>query len=87
MPPKDRASKLSRALGAVVREVRGRRGWSQEELSERAGLDRTYVSGLERGLRSPNLRTLDRVAAALEVKLSTLLAATEARLDSRSPAS
>lgn len=81
MPPKDRASNLSRALGGAVRDARTKRAWSQEELSERAGLDRTYVSGLERGVRSPNLRTLERVAEALDVRLSALLVVAESRKD------
>lgn len=42
---------------------------SQEELSDRAGLDRTYVSGCERGKRNPSLKTMIRLAKALEVDL------------------
>ena len=39
---------------------------SQEELADRAGVDRTYVSILERGLKSPTLETFERVCAALD---------------------
>ncbi|MFT9668506.1 helix-turn-helix domain-containing protein [Streptomyces rhizosphaericola] len=60
-------------LGLAVRAVRLRRGWSQELLSEKSGLDRTYVSGLERGRRNPALLTLARLADALEVPLSELI--------------
>ena len=66
--------------GAVVRAERPRLGWSQEEFSERAGLDRTYVCGLERGVRSPNVSAILRVAAALDVRLSRLVLAAEARM-------
>lgn len=68
---------LVRALGAALRVERERRGWSQEELSDRAGLDRTYLSGVERGERCPNLRNLIRVVQALEVSLSQLVLAAE----------
>lgn len=59
-------------LGQAVRAERVRRGLSQEELAERAGLDRTYISGLERGTRNPALTTQQKVASALGVPLSTL---------------
>lgn len=48
-------------------------GISQEELGERAGLDRTYVSGLERGVRNPSLTALVCVAQGLGVSVSRLL--------------
>jgi transcriptional regulator with XRE-family HTH domain len=56
-------------------------GWSQEELAERAGLDRTYVSGLERGVRNPSLLSQQRIADALGVQLHELLLASGARGD------
>lgn len=64
---------LQAAFGLAVREVRRSHGWSQEQLAELAGLDRTYVSGLERGRRTPALSTQERLATALEVDLATLL--------------
>jgi len=42
---------------------------SQEDLAERAGMDRTYVSGIERGTRNPTLKVLHRLAKALGVEL------------------
>lgn len=68
---------LVRAIGRALRAERERRGWSQEELSGRADLDRTYLSGVERGERSPNLRTLVRVVAALDIPLSKVVLAAE----------
>ena len=44
-------------------------GLSQEELSGRAELDRTYVSGCERGKRNPSIKTIIKLANALEVNL------------------
>jgi transcriptional regulator with XRE-family HTH domain len=42
---------------------------SQEELALRAGLDRTYVSGIERGRRNPSLKSMQRLAAELSISL------------------
>jgi transcriptional regulator with XRE-family HTH domain len=69
---------IIRALGKVLRAERERQGWSQEELCDRAGMDRTYLSGVERGARSPNLRAVVRIAEALGVPLSKLVLAAEA---------
>jgi len=48
---------------------------SQEALGGIAGLDRTYVSGLERGVRNPTLTTMARLADSLELPLGELVAA------------
>jgi len=68
---------VAEAVGLAVRRVRVRRGHTQEELAFLAGVDRTYVSGLERGIRNPALSTLQRVASALNIRLSRLLAIAE----------
>jgi len=68
------------ALGAVVRGERTRLGWSQEKLAEKADLARAYITELESGHRTPNLETLLRLAAALGMKPSKLMAASEAEL-------
>ena len=59
-------------LGATVRILRERRAWSQEDLAEAAGLHRTYVSQLERGLRNPTLDVMVRLASAFDVELRDL---------------
>ncbi|HEV3232160.1 MAG TPA: helix-turn-helix transcriptional regulator [Candidatus Dormibacteraeota bacterium] len=64
-------------FGRAVRAVRVDRGWTQEQLAEAAALDRTYISGLERGSRNPALSTIERLATALEVKVSTLIVTAE----------
>ena len=56
---------LKSAIGRVLRVKREAREISQEELAERAGVDRSYVSILERGLKSPTLETLERICIAL----------------------
>ena len=55
----------------------GREGLSQEELGFRADLDRTYVSGIERGVRNPTLMIIGRLAKALGTRPSRLLIAAE----------
>ena len=57
----------------ILRELRHKKGWSQEELADRANLHFTYISQIERGLKSPSLRSLGQIADALEVSLSTLV--------------
>ena len=56
-----------------VRQTRRDRGWSQEELSFRADLHRTYISGVERGIRNPTVTVLAKIANALEVTPDKLL--------------
>jgi transcriptional regulator with XRE-family HTH domain len=68
---------LLKRFGLAVREARRERGWAQEQLSDAAGLDRTYVSGLERGRRNPTLTTQERIALALDRRLSELVKAAE----------
>ena len=67
-----------KALGEAIRTRRGEiDGLSQEGLAELAGMHRTYVSEIERGLRNPSFRNLFKLAAALEVSLSDLVAQAE----------
>ena len=56
---------LKARIGDVLREKREKLGMSQEEFAARAGVDRTYVSILERGLKSPTLETLEKICEAL----------------------
>jgi DNA-binding XRE family transcriptional regulator/methylmalonyl-CoA mutase cobalamin-binding subunit len=60
-------------LGRRVQEVRSGKGWTQQQLAESAGLDRTYISGLEHGKQNPTLGALLRLARALEVPLDRLV--------------
>lgn len=60
------------AFGAVVRQCRVDRGWSQEALAEESGLHRNYVGGIERGERNVGLDNVLRLAAALEVRVTEL---------------
>lgn len=59
-------------FGLRVRELRARSGMSQETLAHRAELDRTYISGVERGERNVSLVNIERIAAALNVTIEYL---------------
>lgn len=68
---------MTNALGATVRSTRQALGWSQERLAELSGLDRSYVGEIERGTVSPTLATLEKLATALNMKLSQLIQLSE----------
>lgn len=53
------------AFGSHLRSLRIRSGLSQEETADKAGLHVTYLSGVERGLRNPSIRSVRRLAQAL----------------------
>ncbi len=71
---------IARAFGAVLRVARQERGISQDLLSEICDFDRTYPSLLERGLRGPTVEMLLRLADALDVEPTRLVADTVERL-------
>ncbi|MFV0434188.1 MAG: helix-turn-helix domain-containing protein [Leucobacter sp.] len=61
-------------FGDRVRELRRARGWSsQEAFAHHIELDRTYVSGIERGRRNPTLDIIVKIAHGLDVKPDELL--------------
>jgi transcriptional regulator with XRE-family HTH domain len=60
-------------LGDRVRSLRAKRAISQEQLADLAELDRTYISGVERGIRNISLMNIVKIADALEVNPSELL--------------
>jgi transcriptional regulator with XRE-family HTH domain len=64
---------IRRQVGLNVRHIRQERGWSQEDLAFEAGLDRTYISGVERGVRNPTVLVLSELAQALKVPPARLL--------------
>ena len=61
-------------LGQRIRSLRESRKLSQEALSFRCGLHRTYISGVERGMRNLAVINLNKIASALDVSLAHLLA-------------
>jgi transcriptional regulator with XRE-family HTH domain len=80
MPGKTRRSVL---LGEALRQARKAAGISQEELAFEAGIDRTYVSHLENGHKSPTVDVLFRICPVLGMSASELIAQVERGILSR----
>lgn len=60
-------------LGGNVRRLRVARGLTQEHLAQDAGIDLTYLGGIERGRRNPSIKVVGRLAQALGVEAVSLL--------------
>ena len=60
-------------LAVNMKRLRKERGWSQEALADAAGLDRTYISGIERVLKNPTATVIERLAMALHCNCGALL--------------
>lgn len=69
MGPERRATKN---LAKHLRQLRLNKRWSQDDLAERVGSDRTYISDIERGLRNPSLKTIARLAYTLGTTIGDL---------------
>jgi transcriptional regulator with XRE-family HTH domain len=65
---------LVERVACNLRRIRTDRGWSQDDLAEASGLDRTYISGIERGKRNPTLIVLEKIAVGLGVDPLDLIA-------------
>lgn len=63
---------IQHIFGANVRRFRVAKGWSQEKLSEMSGLHRTYISGIERGVRNPTIKIVHEIAVTLEIRVGQL---------------
>jgi transcriptional regulator with XRE-family HTH domain len=59
-------------FGKNVRLAREKKSWSQDRLSEQSGLHRTYISGIERGVRNPTIEIVQQIAIALDVDVPDL---------------
>ncbi|WP_074733363.1 helix-turn-helix domain-containing protein [Halobacillus karajensis] len=64
---------IIKSFGKHLKSVRLELGFSQEELAFRAGLDPTYISGVETGKRNPTITTVYQIAGALEISAQELL--------------
>jgi transcriptional regulator with XRE-family HTH domain len=62
-----------KAIGRQLRAARSIKGWSQEHLAAEAGIDRSYMSAIERGTRNISVLKLARIAQVLGVPISKLL--------------
>ena len=68
-----RSSRILIRFGDRVRALRKAQGLSQEAFADRCGLDRTYVSGIERGKRNVSLRNIEILAKSLGIPVSELM--------------
>ncbi len=66
-------TKIDREFGKIIRIKRVESGLSQEQLAEKAELHRTYISQLERGIKSPTLKTIFRLSRALSASPQGLI--------------
>ena len=64
---------MLRSLAAKIKALRKAKEWSQEALSDRAHLHRTYMAEIEGGKRNPSLRSLIKIANAFRVRVGDLL--------------
>jgi transcriptional regulator with XRE-family HTH domain len=67
-----KCDKVLSQFGRNVSRLRDQAGLSQDKLAEKADLDRTYLSGIERGVRNPGIKIVIRVAQALGVTVDQL---------------
>jgi len=70
---------LGEAVGAEITRLRVDRGWSQSELAHDLGYTERYIGQMERGSKSPTLRTLADLAKAFSTDVSTIITAAERR--------
>ena len=75
---KGNAMNAEKIFGQILQEIRKERGLSQEQLGFESGYHRTYISLLERGMKSPSLNTILQLALALKVPASEILRSVEA---------
>jgi len=73
----DKRLSPEKRLGLAIRKIRIEAGWSQEALSFKAGLHRTYIGVIERGEKNLTLRNAIRIAKALGIKAAEILATAE----------
>ena len=67
-----------KALGLRIKQLRARHEITQEELADRCGLFRTYMSRIESGLANPTLTVLHALAAGFEIEITALLSGPDA---------
>lgn len=60
-------------LGHNLRRIRQEKGLSQEQFALEHDIDRTYISGIERGVRNPTVTVVEKIAKALGVSIGELL--------------
>lgn len=69
------ANPLIKTVAATIRQFRKAKNMSQDDLAHVSGLDRTYISGVERGVRNITLDSLEQIIKALEIPNSVFFKA------------
>lgn len=64
---------ITKAVGETIRGLRTKRALSQEDLADLTNLHRTYISSVERGKRNISIKNLEKIANALNTKISNIL--------------
>ena len=64
---------IKQKFGLKIKQLRTKKGWSQEKLALNAGLDRTYLPSIEKGERNVSLEVIEKLALALNIKPSELI--------------
>ena len=64
---------LTKKLGEQLRKIRLQKGMSQGDIAKKLGVHRSYISGIERGIRNPTVKNLERLADALGVDPRNLI--------------
>jgi transcriptional regulator with XRE-family HTH domain len=80
-----RGAIVSAAFGPVLRRLRQKAGKSQASFADHAGMDRTFISQIERGIRQPTLAMFMVIARGLDIDPVCLMSLTLKELKSRSP--
>lgn len=65
---------ITEQIGLRIKELRIKSGISQEKLTLKAELDRTYLAGVENGKRNPSIKTLEKILIALEISFGDFFA-------------
>jgi transcriptional regulator with XRE-family HTH domain len=75
---------IKQMIGARIKEIRTKRGITQERLSERMEINPKYLSGIERGKENPTLNTLIKLSESLQVDIGEIFSSVEAEDPHRS---
>ena len=76
---------LQEILGSRIRELRLKKGFSQESFADHCGLHRTYMGGIERGERNLTVQTVLTVSRGLDLTMSELFSGIEKHVDNAKP--
>lgn len=63
---------VKQKLGKNLKRIRNEKGITQEKLQDLSGIDRGYISGVERGVRNPSIKNIEKLAKALKISVSDL---------------